>query len=167
MPTMRRTTSTTRLSAALPLFLCLCAAVGRAAADNLACKGTGMDWYINMVGETPCQTYQKLRQICNAQYAVGVQNTNTPPDSCSDQVSTCCCNTVSFALSMLCLNCQQDIGTGTGFDAGVGAYGDYLGSCGNPQSFKLPTDIQTAVCNEKIKINDDLYSNGWGDGAWF
>jgi hypothetical protein len=81
-------------------------------------------------------------------------------------------------------SCQQDIGTGTGFDAGaalsfflvrlhahshpgVGAYQDYLGPCGSPQTFKLPTDIQTAVCNEKIKIDDDIYTNGWSDGSWF
>lgn len=64
-------------------------------------------------------------------------------------------------------SCQQPIGNGTGYDAGVGAYQDYLGSCSNPQSFKLPTDIQTAVCNEKIKIANDIYSNGWEDGSWF
>ncbi|KAJ7486640.1 hypothetical protein FB451DRAFT_1391541 [Mycena latifolia] len=158
-----------RLVAPAALLLAL---VGRTRADNLACSGTGMDWYISMVGETPCQTYQKLRQICNSDYAVGVQNVNTPPDSCSDQVSSCCCNTVAFALSMLCLNCQQNIGNGTGYDAGVGAYQIYLNnggttSCANPQSQKLPSDIQTAVCNKQIKIDDDLYSNGWSDGAWF
>jgi hypothetical protein len=64
-------------------------------------------------------------------------------------------------------SCQQPIGNGTGYDAGKGAYQDYLGSCSNPQSFKLPTDIQTAVCNEKIKIANDIYSNGWEDGSWF
>ncbi|KAJ7697997.1 hypothetical protein B0H17DRAFT_340426 [Mycena rosella] len=143
-----------------------------ALADNLACQGTGMDWYINMVGETPCLTYQKLRQICNSQFAVGVMDVNTPPDACTDQVSTCCCNTVAFALSMLCLNCQQNISTSTGLDAGAGAYQIYLDqgtstSCANPQSDKLPADIQTAVCNEKVKIADDLYSNGWPDGSWF
>ncbi|KAJ7103921.1 hypothetical protein C8R44DRAFT_858959 [Mycena epipterygia] len=150
-------------------------AAGWAAADNLACSGTGMDWYITMVGETPCQTYQKLRQICNAEFAVGVMNVNTPPDFCTDQVSSCCCNSIAFALSMLCLNCQQNIGTGTGFDAGAGAYQDYLNasdsgtghSCASPHFQSLPTDIQTAVCNEKIKINDDIYSNGWSDGSWF
>ncbi|KAJ6481009.1 hypothetical protein C8R45DRAFT_1100574 [Mycena sanguinolenta] len=150
----------------LPLLLCA-ATAGRVAADNLSCNGTGMDWYINMVGETPCQTYQSLRQICNSNYRVGVQNVNTPPDGCTDQVSECCCNTIAFSLSMLCLNCQQDIGTGNGFDAGVGAYDDYLGSCSNPESFKLPTDIQTAVCNENLKIDDYIYSNGWSNGAWF
>ncbi|KAJ6462768.1 hypothetical protein C8R47DRAFT_95400 [Mycena vitilis] len=99
-----------------------------AAADNLACNGTGMNWYTSIVGETPCQTYQQLRQICNAQYTVGVQKIDTPPDNCSDQVSSCCCNTIAFALSMLCLNCQQDIGTSPGHDAAAGAYQDYLGS---------------------------------------
>jgi hypothetical protein len=48
---------------------------------------------------------------------------------------------------------------------GVGACQDYLGQCGSPQTFKLPTDIQTAVCNEKIKIDDDIYTNGWPDGV--
>ncbi|KAJ6481052.1 hypothetical protein C8R45DRAFT_1100609 [Mycena sanguinolenta] len=150
----------------LPLLLCA-AAVARVAADNLSCNGTGMNWYIDMVGETPCQTYQSLRQICNSNYQVGVQSVNTPPDGCTDQVSGCCCNTIAFSLSMLCLNCQQDIGTGSGYDAGAGAYTDYLNGCSNPQSFKLPSDIQTAVCNEKLKIDDDIYTNGWSDGSWF
>ncbi|KAF7331835.1 hypothetical protein MKEN_00063600 [Mycena kentingensis (nom. inval.)] len=147
------------------LVAALSYATAAVAADNLACNGTGMDWYMDMVGETPCTTYQKLRGICNSQYAVGVQNVNTPPDSCSDQLSTCCCNNVAFALSMLCLNCQQNIGTSTGFDAGTGAYQLYLGGCS--ASTGLTKDIQSAVCNQKIKINDDLYSNGWGDGQWF
>ncbi|KAJ7066330.1 hypothetical protein C8F01DRAFT_980952 [Mycena amicta] len=145
--------------------LLVLSAAGTVAADNLACNGTGMDWYISMVGETPCTTYQKLRQICNSQYAVGIQNVNTPPDACSDQLSSCCCNNVAFALSMFCLNCQQNIGTGTGFDAGVGAYQDYLGTCNSATG--LPSDIQKAVCNQGIKIDNDLYTNGWSDGAWF
>ncbi|KAJ6478120.1 hypothetical protein C8R47DRAFT_1323180 [Mycena vitilis] len=154
-----------RLAAAAVLLLS--ATRGVAAADNLACSGTAMSWYTDMVGETPCQTYQKLRQICNAQYTVGVQNTNTPPDTCSDQVSSCCCNTIAFSLSMLCLNCQQNIGTTTGYDAGAGAYQAYLGTCPGPQNYTLPTDIQKGVCNEKIKIDDDIYTNGWSDGSWF
>ena len=32
--------------------------------------------------------------------------------------------------------------------------------------FSLPADIQTAVCNNKIKIFDDLYSLFWATGAW-
>ncbi|KAJ7097143.1 hypothetical protein B0H15DRAFT_32788 [Mycena belliarum] len=150
----------------------LLAALAVRAADNLTCAGTGMNWYTDMVGETPCQTYQQLRRTCNAGYSVGVQSTSTPPDTCSDQLSACCCNTVSFALSMLCLNCQQNIGTSSGIDAGTGAYGIYLNNgrtttCPNPQTHKLPNDIQKAVCNQKIKIPDTLYNNGWGDGAWF
>lgn len=45
-----------------------------AAADLTVCSGTGMDWYTDMVGETPCTTYQRLRQICNSQcaYILGV-----------------------------------------------------------------------------------------------
>ncbi|KAF7308264.1 hypothetical protein HMN09_00674300 [Mycena chlorophos] len=141
---------------------------GAQTTDFLACNGTGMDWYKEMVGETPCQTYQSLRQICNPEYQVGLQSVNTPPDECSDQVSECCCNNVAFALSMLCLNCQQNIGTGSGIDAGVGAYADYLGTCNSTTAVVgLPSDIQTAVCNQKIKIDDDLYTNGWPDGAWF
>ncbi|KAJ6573250.1 hypothetical protein B0H10DRAFT_976761 [Mycena sp. CBHHK59/15] len=152
----------------------LLAAARVCAADNTACTGTGMDWYVNMVGETPCTTYQKLRQICNADFAVGIMDVNTPPDYCTDQLKSCCCNSIAFALSMLCLNCQQNIGTGTGYDAGVGAYQDYLNGsftggtqCPNPTLHGLPTDIQTAVCNKQIKINDPLYTNGWPNGAWF
>ncbi|KAJ7049082.1 hypothetical protein C8F01DRAFT_1003196 [Mycena amicta] len=155
-----------RRRAATLLFLAAPAMPIGVLADNLACSGTGMDWYTTMVGETPCAigtTYQRLRQICNSQYTVGVQNVNTPPDACNDQLWSCCCNNVAFALSMLCLNCQQDIGTGTGYDAGTGAYQDYLGSCSPVEG--LSTDIQTAVCNEGIKIDDDLYTNGWSDGA--
>ncbi|KAJ7097142.1 hypothetical protein B0H15DRAFT_32620 [Mycena belliarum] len=139
---------------------------------NLACNGTGLDWYKDMAGETPCETYQHLRQICNANYAVGVQKISTPPDTCNDQVSGCCCNSIAFALSMLCLNCQQNIGTSAGLDAGAGAFQIYLNnggrtSCPNPLNGKLPTDVQKAVCNSKIKINDDLYPNRWADGSWF
>ncbi|KAJ7822107.1 hypothetical protein B0H14DRAFT_3875690 [Mycena olivaceomarginata] len=138
----------------------------RVAADNLQCTGTGMNWYINLVGETPCQTYQNLRQICNSNYNVGVLTINTPPDYCTDQLSTCCCNSISFALSMLCLNCQQNIGDGIGVDAGAGAYTDYLKGCSNPQLHTIPTNIQTAICNKNIKIEDGLYTNGFADGGW-
>ncbi|KAJ7928733.1 hypothetical protein B0H13DRAFT_1860308 [Mycena leptocephala] len=149
----------------LAVFAALLSAT-RAMADNLQCAGTGMNWYINLVGETPCQTYQKLRQICNTQYTVGVLTINTPPDRCTDQLSTCCCNSISFALSMLCLNCQQNIGNGIGIDAGAGAYTDYLESCSNPQLHAIPPNIQTAICNAHIKIEDDLYTNGFADGGW-
>ncbi|KIM77382.1 hypothetical protein PILCRDRAFT_618454 [Piloderma croceum F 1598] len=141
------------------------------AQGNTTCKNTSLDWYTSSVGETPCQTYQQLRQICNAAYTVGSLSPATPPDSCNDQVAGCCCNSVSFALSMLCLNCQQGVGSGVngdnGIDAGVGAYQDYLGSCSPNVNQSLPTDVQAAVCNDKIKIDNDLYTLFWNTGAWF
>jgi len=141
------------------------------AQGNTTCKTTSLDWYTSTVGETPCQTYQRLRQICNAAYTVGSLSPSTPPDTCNDQVDDCCCNSISFALSMLCLNCQQGVGSGingdNGIDAGVGAYQEYLGTCQPNVNKSLPNDIQAAVCNDKIKIDDDLYSLFWSDGAWF
>ncbi|KAJ7885376.1 hypothetical protein B0H13DRAFT_2535830 [Mycena leptocephala] len=147
----------------LAVFAALLSAT-RAMADNLQCAGTGMNWYFNLVGETPCQTYQKLRQICNTQYTVGVLTINTPPDRCTDQLcqravvtrSPC----VEHALP------QQNIGDGIGIDAGAGAYTDYLESCSNPQLHAIPPNIQTAICNAHIRIEDDLYTNGFADGGW-
>ncbi|KIK64771.1 hypothetical protein GYMLUDRAFT_160655 [Collybiopsis luxurians FD-317 M1] len=141
------------------------------AEGNVTCSGTGMDWYTNQVGETPCKTYERLRQICNPNFEVGTMNTNTPPDVCDEQLADCCCNSIAFALAMLCLNCQQNIGSGSGYDAGTGAYQDYLqgsrtsGTCSPVKNQTLPTDIQTAVCNQKIKIFNDLYSLFWNDGS--
>ncbi|KAJ3828673.1 hypothetical protein F5880DRAFT_825620 [Lentinula raphanica] len=142
---------------------------------QIACSGTGMDWYMNMVGETPCATYERLRQICNPAFQVGTMNTNTPPDECNEQVADCCCNSVAFTLSMLCLNCQQNIGTGSGYDAGKGAYQDYLqgsrsaGSwCSPVTNQSLPHEIDTAVCDSNIKIIDDIRTGlFWSDGSWF
>ncbi|KAI0346071.1 hypothetical protein BDW22DRAFT_1352063 [Trametopsis cervina] len=145
-----------------------------AVADNTVCADSGMDWYTSVVGETPCTTYQKLRQICNRDYRVGIQNVNTPPDTCDEQVADCCCNSVSFALSMLCLTCQQGFShSSVGYDAGQGAYQDYLrgsrtsGFCSPNTNQSLPTAIQNAVCNQNIKIANDLYGLFWTDGAWF
>jgi hypothetical protein len=139
-------------------------------------------------------------------------------------IAGCCCNSISYALVMLCLkwvcllllkgfedliaqySCQQGKGEGTdpGFDASefltpviqtfiwlirhrqlqgpmkstlVNAHRflikrNYDKEPSNAmiltcQSFfSLPADIQTAVCNNKIKIFDDLYSLFWDTGAW-
>ncbi|KAJ6602107.1 hypothetical protein B0H10DRAFT_2230327 [Mycena sp. CBHHK59/15] len=165
-------------------------AVHTVAADNLTqvaltCNGTGMDWHSVMVGETPCQTYQKLCQICNPECAsaspplclptqtddflffravtVGMMNTVIPPDTCSDPVSGCCCNSIEWALSMLCLNCQQDIGT-------TNRHRRLLRLPGLVQQ---PPVVQPArghpdrVGNEPIRIEDYIYVNGWPSGAWF
>ncbi|KAG7086125.1 hypothetical protein E1B28_002084 [Marasmius oreades] len=134
------------------------------------CLDAGLDWYTGKVGETPCKTYERLRQICNTNFRVGTMNPNTPPDICNEQVADCCCNNIAFALSMLCLTCQKG---GTGFDAGIGAYQIYLtgdrqtGFCNAQTNNTLPADIQSAVCNEKINIYDDLYNIFWSDGSWF
>jgi hypothetical protein len=76
---------------------------------------------------------------------------------------------------MLCLNCQQGVGTGingdNGIDAGIGAYQIYLSQatdtmCHPNTNQSFPADIQTAVCNKAIKIEDNLYSLFWSDGPW-
>ncbi|KAF9067648.1 hypothetical protein BDP27DRAFT_1422661 [Rhodocollybia butyracea] len=140
---------------------------------NVTCSGTGMDWYTNFVGESPCKTYERLRQICNPAFEVGVMRTSTPPDVCDEQLADCCCNSIAFALSMLCLNCQQNIGTGTGYDAGDGAYELYLqgdrvtGFCAPVNNQTLSPSVHSAVCNEEIKIFDTLFTLFWGPGAWF
>jgi hypothetical protein len=29
------------------------------------------------------------------------------------------------------------------------------------------TDIQTAICNQNMKILDDMYTVAWRDGSWY
>ncbi|KAH9846419.1 hypothetical protein C2E23DRAFT_578839 [Lenzites betulinus] len=137
-------------------------------AGNTTCASGQLDWYSSVVGESPCVTYQKLRQICNNDYQVPSFRPNTPGDNCDDQVSECCCNTVAFQLSMLCMNCQQDqqAGDQIGIDAGVGAYTLYRGTCGAGTNRSLPADIQQAVCNVNVRLDNYLYG-GWDDGSWF
>ncbi|KAG1824549.1 uncharacterized protein BJ212DRAFT_1320967 [Suillus subaureus] len=115
-------------------------------------------------------TYQRLRQICNNAYVVGNFTANTLGDRCNDQVSDCCCNSVAFALSMLCMNCQEDADPGdvAGIDAAPGTYTTYLASCGASTNQSLPAGIQQAVCNENIKIDNFLYNRSyWSDGSWY
>ncbi|KAI0373859.1 hypothetical protein BV20DRAFT_977515 [Pilatotrama ljubarskyi] len=136
---------------------------------NTTCASDQLDWYTSVVGESPCMTYQRLRQICNNDYQVPDFRPHAPGDNCDDQISTCCCNTVAFQLSMLCMNCQQDkvAGNQINVNAGVGTYALYRASCGAGTNRSLPTDIQAAVCNENIKLDDILYDPGWDDGEWF
>ncbi|KZP04031.1 hypothetical protein FIBSPDRAFT_1054937 [Athelia psychrophila] len=149
-----------------------CAPLAVQAQGNTTCKGTTLDWYTSVVGESPCQTYQSLRQICNAEYTVGSLLPVPMNDRCNDQVAGCCCNSIAFGLSMLCLNCQ--LGTGSdengedGHNALTGNYQTYLGACSPNANRSLPADIQQAVCNEKIKIDDDFYGQlFWDTGQWF
>ncbi|KAI0775502.1 hypothetical protein BD413DRAFT_276463 [Trametes elegans] len=136
---------------------------------NTTCAGSQLDWYTNVVGETPCATYQKLRQICNSDYKLPQFRSLTPGDNCDDQLSSCCCNSIAWSLSMLCMNCQyaSASGGGVGIDAGLGGYDLYTSTCGKPVNQTLPKDIQTAVCNREIKIDRNLYSLFWSDGQWF
>ncbi|KAK0202206.1 hypothetical protein DFS33DRAFT_1061261 [Desarmillaria ectypa] len=144
------------------------------AQDHAQCADSGSDWYTSVVGETPCRTYERLRKICNSNYVLGTLNPKTPPDTCGDQVADCCCNSIAFGLSMMCLTCQQGIGpSGNGIDAGVGAYEQYLmhgtNSFCSPNTNKSFTDdIQAAVCNNELKIHDSFYDRVfWSDGSWY
>ncbi|KAK0457446.1 uncharacterized protein EV420DRAFT_1548294 [Desarmillaria tabescens] len=145
------------------------------AQDHTQCKDSSSDWYTSVVGETPCSTYERLRKLCNSNYVLGSLDPNNPPDTCDDEIAECCCNSISFGLSMLCLTCQQGRGPqGNGIDADTGTYQQYLMQHGsnsfcNPITNKSFTDnIQTAVCNNELKIHDDFYDGVfWNDGAWF
>ncbi|OAX33981.1 hypothetical protein K503DRAFT_478958 [Rhizopogon vinicolor AM-OR11-026] len=142
-------------------------------AGNTTCAGNMTQWYTDAVGETACETYQNLRQICNPTYQVPNFRANTPGDQCDDQLQSCCCNSISWALSMLCMNCQWDVDGGSvaGIDAGAGAYALYRSPsgpfCSPGTNQSLPTDIQSAVCNKDIKLANFLYNLFWNDGAWF
>ncbi|KAM5540916.1 hypothetical protein V8D89_005560 [Ganoderma adspersum] len=135
-------------------------------AGNTTCASGQLDWYSSVVGESPCATYQRLRQICNIDYQVPSMSQTPPGDTCNDQVSDCCCNTVAFQLSMLCLNCQADASNGavTGVDAAPGTFEKYLSTCNTLHIDVLPQDIQHAVCNLNIRLDNFLYSH-WDDGS--
>ncbi|KAH9944607.1 hypothetical protein B0H21DRAFT_779517 [Amylocystis lapponica] len=138
-------------------------------AGNTTCLSNSLDWYTDAVGETPCTTYQRLRQICNSEYQVGSFRPNTPGDNCDDQVSDCCCNSIAFALSMMCMK-YGAIRTMLipYIPSGVGAYQMYTSqgsACTNPVNQTLPTDVQAAVCNQDIRIIDTFYGIFWDNGA--
>ncbi|KAI1782295.1 hypothetical protein LXA43DRAFT_1104330 [Ganoderma leucocontextum] len=140
-----------------------------AQAGNTACVSNQLSWYTSVVGESPCMTYQRLRQICNNDYQVPNFASTVPGDRCDDQVSECCCNMVAFQLSMLCMVCQQDKqdSGGIGIDAPTpGTYTVYRGTCGAGVNHTLPSDLQSAICNENIRIDNFLYDS-WDDGTWF
>ncbi|KAF9071803.1 hypothetical protein BDP27DRAFT_1218561 [Rhodocollybia butyracea] len=137
------------------------------------CADNGSDWYTDFVGETPCATYQRLRQVCSSQYELGILDTTAiPGDDCSGESMECCCNSISFALSMLCMTCQRGLGPSEeGYDALSGSYGNYLKTswisvCSPVTNQKLPSDIQEGVCDNRIRIFDNLYSLFWDDGSW-
>ncbi|KAI0754646.1 hypothetical protein C8Q80DRAFT_379194 [Daedaleopsis nitida] len=132
------------------------------------CASRQLDWYTDVVGENPCETYQRLRQICNPGYKVRTLGPAPPGDRCDDPDSTCCCNTISFQLSMLCEVCQNDreAGSSTGIDAPIGTYIKYVQGCIPWKNDELPPKVQASVCAAGIRLDDGLY-NSWEDGAWF
>ncbi|KAJ4479060.1 hypothetical protein J3R30DRAFT_3702099 [Lentinula aciculospora] len=162
---------------------------------NVTCSGTALDWYTSQVGETACKTYERLRQICNSDFEVGVMNYSYPPDTCDEQVCAyhfyatnfvrvitySSLKRIAVATQLPLFNpeqhtrfsCQQNIGSGSGYDAPIGDYQLYLqgsrtnGTCSPVRNQTLPTAIQTAVCNEEIKLFDSLYSLFWADGSWY
>ncbi|EIW84698.1 hypothetical protein CONPUDRAFT_134640 [Coniophora puteana RWD-64-598 SS2] len=142
---------------------------GVSAQGNVTCATNFTNWYSDVVGETPCMTYYRLRSICNAQYQVPSFRPNTPGDNCDDQVADCCCNSISWALSMLCMNCQQDVSTTTGIDAGKGAYQMYLDNmgCSPNTNMSLPSNIKLATCNTGVRLQNFLYGLFWNDGSWY
>ncbi|CUA72879.1 hypothetical protein RSOLAG22IIIB_05067 [Rhizoctonia solani] len=153
------------------VLLFVASVAGIVRAGNTTCKTTSLDWFTQSVGETPCRTYERLRQVCSADYQVGNFRSTTPGDNCSGQPAICCCNSVAWALSMLCMNCQYGVGSSvngdSGYDAGAGAYGIYLNNCGRPTNKTLPDTVQTAVCRQDIKIPSFVYNLFWVTGDWY
>ncbi|KAI0728161.1 hypothetical protein C8Q72DRAFT_412054 [Fomitopsis betulina] len=144
-----------------------------------SCYGnsTTLDWYIDAVGETPCMTYQRLRQICNIKYQTPSWAIDATTDQCDDPLSTCCCNSIAWSVRMLCINCQWDeFGTtDPGHSANPGAYYVYRWSsgvvnqgnyCGDGWNQTLPDSLQLAVCQNRVRLEDFLYKIFWPDGSW-
>ncbi|KAK1221414.1 hypothetical protein PQX77_015771 [Marasmius sp. AFHP31] len=137
------------------------------------CEDTGLDWYEKAVGETPCKTYERLRQICNRDFRVPDMRKGLNVDRCSDQLASCCCNTIAYSLRMLCYTCQRGMGQPSyGMDVKPGAYQIYLKSenktCPNESRRRLLDDVQSAVCDSGIKIFKGLYGKTvWDNGSFY
>ncbi|QRW09310.1 P-loop containing nucleoside triphosphate hydrolase protein [Ceratobasidium sp. AG-Ba] len=96
---------------------------------NTTCKTTSLDWFTQSVGETPCRTYERLRQTCNPSYLVGSLSPDPPGNQCDDQLLG-----------------SREWGHGdTGFDAAAGSYQIFLGKCGAGTNQSLPTITQKAL----------------------
>ncbi|KAH9920050.1 uncharacterized protein B0H18DRAFT_1025670 [Fomitopsis serialis] len=127
-----------------------------------------LQWYINAVGEDPCMTYQRLRQVCNSNLRRSFKYAVSPGSVVSEEADclqdTCCCNSIAWSLRMLCINCQWDeFGAGDpGHSARTSGSGLY---CGDGYNQTLPDSVQNAVCNKNIRISPFLYSIYWPDGS--
>ncbi|KZV86107.1 hypothetical protein EXIGLDRAFT_622324 [Exidia glandulosa HHB12029] len=147
-------------------------AVRAVAVSHTTCKDPSVTWYNDDQGLNPCQQYETIRRYCNSGYEVPVLSVNTTGSLCDTQDKQCCCNSIAFALSMLCLNCQQGVGTGhppqdNGIDAAVGTYQIYLDHCGVGTNQSLPDPVQLAVCRNGPHLKHALYGLFWGKGDWY
>ncbi|KAI0734898.1 hypothetical protein C8Q72DRAFT_331117 [Fomitopsis betulina] len=151
------------------------------ASGPLSCYGnsTTLDWYIDAVEETPCMTYQKLRQICNSDYQTPLWSEEIHvADTCEDPISSiCCCNSIAWSVRNLCINCQWDAAgtTDTGTSGRAGDFYRWRWStmtvnegiyCGDGWNQTLPENVQLAVCQKGIRLADFLYDIFWPDGSW-
>lgn len=143
----------------------------RAAASTNVCIDGAVDWYTESMGESPCATYERLRQQCNPGYQTPVMSQGTiPPDHCDDQRQHCCCNSLAFGLAMLCMNCQLGNGStvDNGIDAGVGAYSAYGAGCNIPQTAALPSNLDHFICSSQPSIPQYLVDTSfYPTGQWF
>ncbi|CAE7145426.1 unnamed protein product [Rhizoctonia solani] len=161
-------------------------------AGNNTCLNNSMDWFTQSVGETPCRVNERLRGLCSPGFQVGNMGYIPPGDKCGDQVGKALhrysqgtfgidnrrgmlLQYCGICASMLCMSCQYGIGSGEngdyGFDAPQslgGTYGQFLNDCGRPTNQSLPTTVQKAVCNAKIKIPSYVYTPSWQTtGEWY
>ncbi|KAI0734895.1 hypothetical protein C8Q72DRAFT_330875 [Fomitopsis betulina] len=166
-----------RLAAVAPFLLLPLLPVTASPLSSCYGNSTTLDWYIDAVGETPCMTYQKLRQICNSNYQTPSWAIDATTDQCDDPLNICCCNSISWSIRMLCINCQWDeFGTSDpGHSAGAGDFYTYRWSsgvvnegnyCGDGWNQTLPESVQLAVCQKGIRLENFLYSIFWPDGSW-
>ncbi|KAI0716641.1 hypothetical protein C8Q76DRAFT_725071 [Earliella scabrosa] len=135
----------------------------------ISCNSPDFGWYTDIVGETPCDTYSKLRQIC----APGVKVTTSHDLSkvgrrCLDTNTECCCNSISWQLSNLCENCVS-------FPLGELVLPEdftdfYPAGCKPLLNNMLPPKVQDEVCSSGVKIDDFFFQetpNDWTDARGF
>ncbi|KZW01419.1 hypothetical protein EXIGLDRAFT_760910 [Exidia glandulosa HHB12029] len=128
-------------------------------AGDTTCARIDARWN-NADGLNPCEVYQRLRQLCDSEYevpALSLDGPNRPTDRCSDG-SPCCCNSVAFQLSMLCLSCQRgtDGTKAQGTGAVSGSYQSYISSC-PPDSDSVTSSVQAQICNSTPRLDVPSY----------
>ncbi|KAI3619227.1 hypothetical protein WG66_012921 [Moniliophthora roreri] len=142
----------------------------------MECVDDGLKWYIDIIGESPCSTYDRLRRIGEPDYKLPNFNItkgipvdpSTLPERCN--AAECCCNSISFSLNMLCLTCKNGVTSvgsqQSGIDARPGTYKAYLNGCDLQRDRSLTPKIQTSVCQQDIKLLHGFWDRiWWDDGA--